>query len=383
MLTDKVLSDAKFYNKPIALLFYTEDCDVCKPLFEKVKELSISKRFYLFEVDAIERSDYFIRLTRGLVPSIAVVSPEVKLLGIVESNDVDFVDKSLRRIYERYSQGYKGEEIPSFSPDPEDPSLDVLYEVLNRAMSGETIDFRGAEFVKLVSTVHKEYQKALKTLNPENELAKFVLTGERPPLETKYVFTTAFLVSYGLLEPKELYRFFGERGLVYRSQRKEGYGYLVDQSVVGNALITLYNRTGDSEYLKSAEEVFSFVKQNMSTEKGFRDVIARDKVTSSLFLEPLANAEASLFFARLWAVTENEEAKKLAEVAIRCAYAGSRDIRVISRIALTMVVLNEKVKTSEKVAELDYRVYLGHTNCKFEFDGTCFNSLEEIRPKVF
>ncbi|MCI2413798.1 MAG: hypothetical protein MPF33_00875 [Candidatus Aramenus sp.] len=383
MLTDKALSDAKFYNKPIALLFYTEDCDVCKPLFEKVKELSISKRFYLFEVDAIERSDYFIRLTRGLVPSIVVVSPEVKLLGIVESNDVNFVDKSLRRIYERYSQGYKGEEIPSFSPEPDDPSLDVLYEVLNRAMSGETVDFRGAEFVKLVSTVHKEYQKALKTLNPENELAKFVVTGERPPLDAKYVFTTAFLVSYGLLEPKELYRFFGERGLVYRSERKEGYGYLVDQSMAGNALITLYNRTGDSEYLKRAEEVFSFVKQNLSTEKGFRDVIIRDKVTSSLFLEPLANAEASLFFARLWAVTENEEAKKLVEVAMRCAFAGSRDIKVLSRIALTMVVLNEKVKTSEKVAEPDYRVYLGHTSCKFEFNGTCFNSLEEIKPKVF
>jgi hypothetical protein len=383
MISEKVISDAKFYNKLILIFFSSEDCDICNDLFDKVKELKISNRYYIFNIDSIEKSNYFIRLSRGIIPTITILSPELKILGIIESTDIKFIEDSLRKIFESYLKDFKGSDIPSFVPELDEPSQEIFYEIINRALENEPIDYRTIEFIKTFSTAHKEYEKIIKELNPANDMARYLIENNNINLQENYVFNISFLVNFGKEDKTKLLNFIDNNGEVFRSIKRETKGMLIDEANVGNTLLSLYNKTGYNEFLELSLKIFNYIKNNLMHEKGFRDCPPNDPITSIVFLEPLGNSEAALFLARLWAITDNEEARKLSELAIKSSYGGSKDIRVLSRIALSLIVLNERIKTSEKINIDDIRLSLQNISCKYEYDGKCYNSLEEIKPKFF
>lgn len=383
MLTEKVISDAKFYNKLILTFFSSEDCNICDELLNKIKELKISNRYYIFNIDSIEKSNYFIRLTRGIIPTITILSPDLKILGIIESTDIKFIEDSLRKIFESYLRDFKGSDIPSFVPELDEPSQEIFYEIINRALENEPVDYRSIEFIKIFSAVHKEYEKIVTELNPANDMAKYLISNSNINLQENYVFNVSFLVNFGKEDKTKLLDFIDKDGGVFRSVKRETKGMLIDEANVGNTLISLYNRTGDNRFLELSLKIFSYIKDNLTHEKGFKDCPSNDPITSVVFLEPLANSETALFLARLWAISENEEARKLSELAMKSSYGGSKDIRVLSRIALSMIVLNERIKTSEKISYDDVRLSFQNISCKYEYDGKCYNSLEEIKPKFF
>lgn len=86
VLNDRLLSDAKFYGKLIGILLDKEDT-----ISGKIKGTALERRVMILKVDPEEYPDYLIRITRGVIPCLSVLTPNMELVGIIESNNVDYM----------------------------------------------------------------------------------------------------------------------------------------------------------------------------------------------------------------------------------------------------------------------------------------------------
>ena len=383
MIPEKTFADAKFYDKLIAIFFTSDGCNECDKLFEKVSAMSIIKqKYYLFKFNAIEYLQYSVRLTRGVIPTISVVNPKGQLLAIIESTNEDYIEDKLKEIYYgrnklkplEYQEPKELEEV-----NPID-----FYDIINYTLDGNPIDFRTVEFLKFYSSIHKEYERVLNIMKPADPLAKYLLTGEKPQLDYTYTSNIAISIVLGIDETvkDELIKRIDENGKVYRSNRKEVKGLLIDEALAGEALITLYERTFDETYLNMAKKIAEYIDKALSTPIGFRDSENEDLITSYIVYEPLANSEASIFFARLWAVTDDEKYRESSKKAMNISYTLGDDIRVLSRIAISYIKLNELIKAKKPVQDLRVEV-VKDNGCPDEElrykDNNCYKDINEIK----
>jgi len=386
MISEKVFSDAKFYDKLIGVLFTSDNCTICDELFEKVKKLPISQKYFLFKVNANEYLQYTVRLSRGIIPALSIVDNEGKLISVIESVDIDYIQEKLREIYERR----KELQGVSFSkPEKvEDINVAEFFDIINFAMDGNPIDFRGIEFFLFYSKIHKDYEKALSIILPGDPIGKFLLTSKlEGQLDDNYTNILALEIIYNIADVKDkLVDRITEDGVVYRSEKKEVKGLLIDEAVTGTALLTLYQRTFDEKFLKTALKIYEWTIKNLESDIGFRDYPQEDPITKHEYYEPLANAEASIFLSKLWAITGDDKIKEKAEKALKIAYTLGTDIRVLSRVAIAYVKINELIKSKKEIKN-DIRVEVVKDNrCQqedFSYKGNCYQSLDQIEFNLF
>ncbi|AWR97630.1 hypothetical protein DFR86_08775 [Acidianus sulfidivorans JP7] len=382
MISEKLLSDAKFYDKLLGIFVTAEYCDGCDELFEKIQKLPIARRYYLYKVDGIEHIEYLNRITRGYIPTLTVISPKLKILGIIEAFDIKYFEEKLREIVEAYYKGYEGQEIPDFAPDPVTPDKSqIVYNVISQILDGYPADHRMIELYKFISNISEEYKKGEKLIKYLNDEAKFLITGKLDkPTSQKYSNILAFYVEHDLSKVDELLNLVNENGEVFRSIRKENRGLLIDEASVGNALLTQYEKTSDNKYLLIAEKIYNYITKYLNHEKGFRDSPPYDEISKIVYLEPLANSEAAIFFSRYYAITENKEALDNAKKAISCAYAGSTDPKVLARISIALIKMEDLIKTNTKPPYNDLRLeYSPKVECKYYKDGKCLEDIHEVK----
>lgn len=382
MITEKILADAKFYDKLLGMFITTEYCNGCDELFDKIQKLPIARKYYLYKVDGIEHVEYMSRLSRGYIPTITVISPSLRVLGIIEAFDVKFIEDKLRQIVEAYYKGYEGQKIPEFLPEPKTPDkAEVIYEVLTEIINGYPADFRMIELFKFISKINPQYKKLEKTVNFLNDEARYLLIGKlENPSPQKYANTISFYVERGLKSIDELLSLVGDSGEVYRSVRKENKGLLIDEATVGNTLLTEYEKTLNDKYLQLAEKIYEYIVSNLSHEKGFRDSPPRDEITKVTFLEPLANSEAAIFFSRYYAITDNKDALENAKKAISSAYASSTDPKVLARIGIALIKIEDLIKTNLRYPYEDLRLeYSPKISCNYYKDGNCIERIDDVK----
>ena len=386
MISEKVLSDARFYDKLIGIFFTSDNCSICDELFEKVRKLPISQKYFLFKVNADEYLQYTVRLSRGIIPTLSIVNTEGKLISVIESIDIDYIQEKLREIYEKRKE-FQGLAFPK-PQQVEDINIADFLDIINFVMDGNPIDFRTAEFFIFYSKIHKEYQKVLSTLVPGDPISNFLLKGKiEDKIDESYTNILALETIYGIADVKDkLLDRITEDGIVYRSKRKEVKGLLIDEAVTGTALLTLYQRTFDERFLTLALKIYDWIVKNLESDIGFRDYPQEDPITRQEYLEPLANAETSIFLAKLWAITGDNKIKEKAEKAMKIAYTLGKDIRVLSRVAIAYVKLNELIKSKKEIKD-DIRVEVVKDNgCQkedFRYKDQCYQSLDQIEFNLF
>ncbi|ARM76337.1 hypothetical protein [Acidianus manzaensis] len=382
MISEKLLSDAKFYDKLVGIFVTTEYCNGCDDLFEKIQKLPISRRYYLYKVDGIEHIEYLNRITRGYIPTLTIISPKLKILGIIEAFDIKFIEDKLRQITEAYYKGYEGQDLPELIPDPSTPDKsELVYNVISQILDGYQADYRMIELYKFISKLKPEYKKAEKLIKFLNGEAEYLISGKmQNPTSQNYTNIIAFDVEYGLSKIDNLLELINENGEVYRSIKKDNKGLLIDEASAGNALISEYEKTSNDKYISIVNKIYEYIIKNLSHEKGFRDSPVRDEITKITFLEPLANSEVAIFFSRYYGITENKEALDNYKKAIACAYAGSNDPKVLARIAIAMIKSEDLIKTNSKPPYDDLRLeYSPKVNCKYYKDEKCFENIDEIK----
>lgn len=385
MIPEKTFADAKFYDKLIAIFFTTDNCEECEKLFEKIKDMNIVKqKYYIFKFNAIEHLQYSVRLTRGIVPTISIVNPKGQLLAIIESTNTEYIEDKLEEIY------YKRDKLkPLEYQEPkevEEVNPVDFYDIINYVLDGNPVDFRAVEFLKFYSSIHKEYVKVLDIAKPVDPLAKYLLTSEKPQLDYTYTSNLAVSIILGIDEAtkEELLKRIDEEGKVYRSNRKEVKGLLIDEALAGEALISLYQKTFDETYLNMAKKIAEYIDKTLSTSIGFRDSINEDLITSYIVYEPLANAEASIFFAKLWAIVNDTKYKENAKKAMNISYTLGDDIRVLSRIAISYVKLNELIKAKKPIQDLRVEVVKenGCPDEELRYKDNCYKDISEIKSEL-
>ncbi|WP_246263929.1 hypothetical protein [Metallosphaera tengchongensis] len=374
MITERLISDAKFYNKVIAVILAKEDV-----ITDKLKGTPLSRRVVTLLVDPEEHPDYLIRLTRGVLPSVSVITPDMKLLGIIESNEPSYILTSLRDLITQYDdKKLTPVKLPPFIPEPVEPTEASIYEVIGKVLDGAPADFRVVELMSTIVRLEKRFSKAMEKLTPMDEVAKFFLgKGE---LKGEFAIYEAVKSISGRSSKVLEYV---EDGKVYRSSKKENYGLLIDESVVGYALLTEYMRKGDDSLLDIATKIKDFVKSNLEAEKGFLDVVPKDPLTQIPYLEPLANAEAGIFFSALWEATGDEEVKRMALKALGVASTRLSYLGVGARVGHALLRLNHGVLTSEPGNYEDVRVMLNKkTGCKYKQGEKCSERLEDFQSSL-
>jgi len=86
------------------------------------------------------------------------------------------------------------------------------------------------------------------------------------------------------------------------------------------------------------------------------------------------------------AITGDDKIKEKAEKALKIAYTLGKDIRVLSRVAIAYVKLNELIRSKREVKD-DIRVEVVKDNgCQkedFKYKDQCYQSLEQIEFSLF
>jgi len=378
MITEKLLSDSRFYNKPISAFFTSKYCNFCDKLYEEILSTYISSKYYWIKIDSDEYLHYFIRLTRGFIPTITIIDGNLRILGIIESNSPSFIENSLKSIYEKLeSRRISASEVPKFIPEPQEFEKSSIHEVILRVLNGEVVDHRILELVYFYKLNYPEFSNIEKYMNYD-ALAKVIISKEK--IEVNNSYTAGVLVENGIEDPKIILEYVNEDGSVFRSKKKEVSGLLIDEAIVGNALLRAYELYDSKEYLDYAKRVYEYITRNHVHEKGYLDVPKRDPVSNIEFLEPLANSEVAIFFSRYYLVLKQEEARINAEKAIKCAYGGSKNTRVLARLGIAYLKLKYPILTKNMKIN-DPRVEYLENNCgkdEFYYDGKCYKGLEEI-----
>ncbi|MGC9105486.1 MAG: hypothetical protein ACP5HQ_03575 [Thermoprotei archaeon] len=377
-LDRRALEDAKFYGKPVAIFFTSKNCAQCDQVYRTVSNnQEIKRRFITVELRADDDLPYYIRLTRGVLPSVSVIDHEGNLLGIIESSNADYVIEKLLLTYQRLDKLVRINY--SFVPPPRDFEIAEGLDVVNQVLSGLPGDFRVYEFLSWLASTDQEYQLALKAFRPLEKFSEALSRGKPVNLE-EYSADWAIAVDLRLSkEFNRLLEFVNEDGSVKRGLGLANSGVLSDQAYVGNALLDAYEATGESAYLETAKKVFKWALENLSYEVGFRDFKPIDIITEKPLIDPLMNSEFALFSARLWLVSGLEEARKAAEKAIS-ASAHSRGLLVLSR--LTMAKLKLDYGYLAKECNSMQCEEIRNLECQFKFRGNCYNSLSEFEENI-
>ncbi|ABP96032.1 hypothetical protein MsedC_1940 [Metallosphaera sedula] len=370
VLNDRLLSDAKFYGKLIGVLLNKEDT-----ISGKIKGTALERRVMILKVDPEEYPDYLIRITRGVIPCLSVLTPNIELVGIIESNNVDYMMTSLKDMLNSFeTKKIRPVKIPEYTPEPLEPSEASIFDTVNKVIDQQKADFRVIEMIKTISRVEKRYSTIEKFLSPMDEVASYLLGGG--DLKGEFAIYEAVKTIKG--EPSKLEEYVKD-GKVFRSSKKENWGLLIDEAIVGYAFLMSYLREGKDEYLEQAIKIRDYVKRELETEKGFRDTVPKDPLTSITYLEPLANAEIAIFLSALWQATGDEETRKMAIKALGIASVRSDFLGVSARIAHSLLRLNHGILTSIPGNYEDVRVMLNKgVNCRFKQGDKCAEKLEEF-----
>ncbi|BCS91582.1 hypothetical protein [Metallosphaera javensis (ex Sakai et al. 2022)] len=370
MLNDRLLSDAKFYSKLIGVLLDKEDT-----ISGKIKGTTIERRVMLLKADPEEYPDYLIRVTRGVIPCLSVLTPNMELVGIIESNNPDYVITSLKDMLNSFeTKKIRPVKIPEYVPEPQEPSEASIFDTVNKVIDQQKADFRVIELIKTISKVERRYSTVEKFLSPMDEVASYVLG--RGELGGGFAIYEAVKIIKG--DPSKLEEYVVD-GKVFRSSKRENWGLLIDEAIAGYAFLVRYLREGKDEYLEQAVRIRDFVKRELETEKGFRDTVPKDPLTSITYLEPLANAEVAVFLSALWQATGDEETKKMAMKALGVASVRSDFLGINARIAHALLRLNHGILTSTPGNYGDVRVMLNKgVNCSFKQGDKCAEKLEEF-----
>ncbi|ACP38527.1 hypothetical protein [Saccharolobus islandicus] len=391
ILNSRILDDAKFFDKPILLFFTDENCKDCDIIYSKLQELIIFSKYIGKKVDALEYIPYTIRLTRGIIPTITILTPTLDLIAVIESKDLKFIETKLREIVDQYKRKVtKGIKLEEYTPGPLEPTPSIIYETVNRVIEGYEADSRMIEVYFTYTNVYKEYLKIKDKIKYSDDLARYLLEGKGEiKIDEKYSANIAMLVNYGISSVQTLIDFIDAgSGEVYRSKRKESKGILLDEALTGNALVSEYERTLNEDYLNLSIKIAEYIKNNLQHEKGFRDIKEVDDITKIPYLEPISNSEASIFFSRLWNITGDETYKNLALKGLSSALGGSLDNpKVIARAAIAYLKLFDSIKANRYLDIIDARITIVKNNgCQdsmLYYNGKCYSKVDEIQPTTF
>lgn len=391
LINNRVIDDAKFYDKPILLFFTDDNCIDCDKLYQQLDKLYITSKYLTLKVHALEYIQYTVRLSRGVIPTITILDPYLNLLGVIESKDLKFIESKLRELFDNYkNKKIKGIKLEEFVPEPIDPIPSIIYETVNRVIEGFEADSRMIEVYLTYSNVYKDYLKAKDKIKYADELARYLLDRNiKVEMDKTYSANVAMLVNYGLESSEDLLDFINvNTGEVYRSKRKMNRGILLDQALVGNALLSAYERTFNEEYLGLSFKIANYIKDNLQHEKGFRDSKVEDEITKIAYLEPISNSETSIFFARLWNITNDENYKNFALKALSSALGATLDNpKVIARASIAYLKIFESVRANSQIDYIDSRITVVKDNgCEkgmLYYDGRCYSKIDDILPKSF
>ncbi|WP_338600140.1 hypothetical protein V6M85_11385 [Sulfolobus tengchongensis] len=392
IITTRIIDDAKFYDKPILMFFTDDNCKDCDSLYLKMQELPIFSKYIGIKVNALEYVQYTIRLTRGIIPTITILTPSLDLLAVIESKDIKFIENKLREIIDGYkNRKIRGIRLEEYIPTPIDPTPSIIYETVNRVIEGYEADSRMIEIFLTYTNIYKEYLKARNRIKLADDLARYLLEGSKEvKIDERYSGNIAMLVNYGLTDVNRLLEFIDvTNGEVFRSKRKENKGVLLDEALVGNALLSEYERTFNENYLEISMKISNYIKNNLEHEKGFRDIKVTDNITKVSYLEPISNAEASIFFSKLWNITNDNTYRDLALKGLSSALGATMDNpKVIARASIAYLKLFENIKANKYHPNIiDVRItVVKNNNCPSSmlfYDGNCYSKLEEIQPKFF
>ncbi len=391
LINNRVIDDAKFYDKPILLFFTDDNCIDCDKLYQQLDKLYITSKYLTLKVHALEYIQYTVRLSRGVIPTITILDPYLNLLGVIESKDLKFIESKLRELFDNYkNKKIKGIKLEEFVPEPIDPIPSIIYETVNRVIEGFEADSRMIEVYLTYSNVYKDYLKAKDKIKYADGLARYLLDRNiKVEMDKTYSANVAMLVNYGLESSEDLLDFINvNTGEVYRSKRKMNRGILLDQALVGNALLSAYERTFNEEYLGLSFKIANYIKDNLQHEKGFRDSKIEDEITKIAYLEPISNSETSIFFARLWNITNDENYKNFALKALSSALGATLDNpKVIARASIAYLKIFESVRANSQIDYIDSRITVVKDNgCEkgmLYYDGRCYSKIDDILPKSF
>ncbi|BDB97214.1 hypothetical protein [Saccharolobus caldissimus] len=391
LINNRVIDDAKFYDKPILLFFTDDNCIDCDKLYQQLDKLYITSKYLTLKVHALEYIQYTVRLSRGVIPTISILDPYLNLLGVIESKDLKFIESKLRELFDNYkNKKIKGIKLEEFVPEPIDPIPSIIYETVNRVIEGFEADSRMIEVYLTYSNVYKDYLKAKDKIKYADKLARYLLErNTKVEMDKTYSANVAMLVNYGLESSEDLLDFINvNTGEVYRSKRKMNRGILLDQALVGNALLSVYERTFNEEYLGLSFKIANYIKDNLQHEKGFRDSKIEDEITKIAYLEPISNSETSIFFARLWNITNDENYRNFALKALSSALGATLDNpKVIARASIAYLKIFESVRANSQIDYIDSRITVVKDNgCgkgMLYYDGRCYSKIDDILPKSF
>ncbi|MEM3680991.1 MAG: hypothetical protein QW359_04980, partial [Metallosphaera sp.] len=142
-LNDKLFEDARFYNKLIAIVLSKEDF-----ISQRIKGTPLERKVFPVHKDPEEYPDYLVRVTRGVIPAISLITPDLELVGIIESNDPDYSIGSLKDVVNKFEAGKIAPvKIPEYAPEPLEPSEASIYDAMNKVIDGVAADFRVVELI--------------------------------------------------------------------------------------------------------------------------------------------------------------------------------------------------------------------------------------------
>ncbi|AAK40655.1 hypothetical protein SULI_06640 [Saccharolobus solfataricus] len=391
ILNSRTIDDAKFFDKPILLFFTDENCKDCDTIYSKLQDSTIFSKYIGKKVNALEYIHYTIRLTRGMIPTITILSPTLDLLAVIESKDLKFIENKLRELLDEYKRRIvKGIKLEGYTPDPIEPTPSIIYETINKVIGGYEADTRMIEVYLTYTNVYKEYLKAKDKIKCSDDVARYLLEGKGEiKIDEKSSANVSMLVNYGVTSVQKLLDFIDiNSGEVYRSKKKETKGILLDEALAGNALVSEYERTINEEYLSLAIKVADYIKNNLQHERGFRDIKEIDNITKVPYLEPISNSEASIFFSRLWNITGDETYKNLALKGLGSALGGAlNNPKVIARAAIAYLKLFDSIKANRYLNIIDARITVvknnGCNDSMLYYSGQCYSKIDEIQPTAF
>ncbi|MEM1600018.1 MAG: hypothetical protein QXW51_04310 [Sulfolobaceae archaeon] len=391
IITSRLIEDARFYDKPILIFFTDDSCVDCEKIYTELQQRPIFSRYLSIKIDALEYLQYTVRLTRGIVPSITILNPDLNVLGLLESKDIKFIENKLREILNDYkNRKLKGIKIEEYVPEPIEPTETIIYDVINYILKGYETDSRMIEVYLTYSNIYKDYLKIKDKIKPSDELARYLLHKDtQVKLDKTYSANLAMLVNYDLAQVDELIGFIDlNSGEVYRSIKRKNKGLLLDEALVGSALLKAYERTFDEKYLNISTKIADYIINNLNHEKGFRDSKIVDEITKITYLEPISNAEASIFFAEMFNLTNYEKYKEFALKGLKSALGSNpENTKITSRVAIAYLKLFDSIKANTPIDVIDSRItILKNNNCDrgmLYYDGKCYSKIEDIKSKFF
>jgi len=384
---ERAMEDASFYGKLITILFTNGNCgETCSKISEALSSPQLSRRYIWLSLDSEENLALFLRLSRGIVPSVVLLNERGEIIGLLEGADPKALEEGLRRLIDLYYSGQvKANRIRDIYPEPQEFDEAGVLEAIGSILSSLKADFRQMQLILFYSKLEQVAKKVIAKLTPQDAYAQALLSGSSSLPSTHFTDELALKVKLTNEGVEEVLSRIGEQGEVRRSDRGKYYGYLIDQALTVDSLLSCFSKTGDQRLLDVALRVAEFTFKRLEHEKGFLDNPGFDRVSRRVFIEPLANAELAISLARLYIVTGEEKFAKGSLKAMSAAHGFSRSDRVIARNAIAYLKLNYGIKTRFPMDDLeDLRVQrVNGLECDWWFKGQCFKRLEEIEITAF